>query len=184
MEHALTQTVTTHREARGVIVGVLDNLPPDEPPEQLKEDDLYEINKDFNEDLLRDGGGESLAELVKTCSSTLGSTLDFHDVPEIELDCNQLQPEKVSDETITVAKCPEPTNPPDADRAGALGEWGQSLPRQTSFRMGETEIEIQDVGVFWRGSGQLIQLRAYPYVRPKPASPSSKQPQAYREQDH
>ncbi len=41
------QTVTTHREARGVIVGVLDNSPLRKPPESSKpvrEDDLYEIN--------------------------------------------------------------------------------------------------------------------------------------------
>ena len=45
-------------------------------------------------------------------------------------------------------------------------------------------MEIHDVGLFRRGSGQAIQLRAYPYVRPKPAPPSNKRPQAYREQGH
>ncbi len=44
MEHTPTQTITTHQEARGVIVGVLDNPPLDEPPEPskpLEGDDLY-----------------------------------------------------------------------------------------------------------------------------------------------
>ncbi len=155
MKHAPTQTVTTHREARGVIVGVLDNLPPDGPPEQQKAYDLYEINTDFSEDLLRDGGGEALAELVETYSSTLCSSLDFHDVPEIELDCNYLEldegdsdSEGESGEPTSVTKDSEPTNPPDADGAGVSGEWGEPLPCQPGFRMGETEIEIQGVGVF------------------------------------
>ncbi len=50
-----TQTITTHREAQGVIVGVLDKPPLDEPPEPsepLKRDDLYEINTDFAAHLL------------------------------------------------------------------------------------------------------------------------------------
>ncbi len=93
MGHTPTQTITTHQEARGVIVGVLDNSPVDEPPqssEPLEGDDLYEINTEFTVDLLRDGGGEALAQLVETYKPTSGSPLDFQDVPAIELDCNQL----------------------------------------------------------------------------------------------
>ncbi len=94
MGHTPTQTITTHREARGVIVGVLDNPPLDDPPEPsepLEGDDLYEIDTDFTADLLRDGGGEALAQLVETYDPTSGSPLDFQDVPVIELDCNQLE---------------------------------------------------------------------------------------------
>ncbi len=134
---------------------------------------------------------------MKTYSSTLGSSLDFQDVPAIELDCNQLEldesgsgqeaesgPEEESGKPTIGARGSASTNQPDTDRAGTLGVWGEPIPRQPGLQMGETEIEIQGVGVFRRGSGQPIQLRAYPYMRPKPASPSSKQPQAYREQDH
>ncbi len=63
MEHNPTQTVTTHQEARGVIVRVLDNPPlnePHEPSEPLEGDNLYEINTDFTADLPRDGGEEAL----------------------------------------------------------------------------------------------------------------------------
>ncbi len=60
------------------------------------------------------------------------------------------------------------------NRVEASEVWGERLPCQPGFRMGETEIEIQGVGVFRRGSGQPIQLRAYLYMRPKSASPSSK----------
>ncbi len=145
---------------------------------------------DFVGDLLRDGGGEALGELVKTYSSTMSSSLDFHDAPEIELDYNQLDlDEGDSDQEgvpdgPTTAESSEPANPPDMDETRASGEWGEPLPCQPSFRVRETEIEIRNVGVFWRDSGQPIQLRAYPYVRPKPAPPSEKRPQAYRGQDH
>ncbi len=191
MEPSPTQTVTTHREASGVIVGVLDNLLPDELPAELENDDLYEINTDFMGDLLRDGGGEGLAELVKMYSSMVESSLGFSDAPEIELDYNQLDldegdsdPGEVPDDPTPEAQNSEPANPPNTDETGASEEWGEPLPHQAGFEMRETEIEIKDVGVFRRGSGQPIQLRAYPYVRPKPASPSERQPQAYREQDH
>ncbi len=191
------QTITTYREARGVIVGALDDPPPNEPPEPPKQDDLYEINSDFSEDLLWDGGGEALAELVKMYSATVGSSLGLHDVPVIEFDCNQSEldesgsgqeaesgPEEESGETTVGAKDSEPANQADTDRAETSGVWGKPLPRQPDFQMGETEIEIQGVGVFRHGSGQPIQLRAYPYMRPKTAPPSRKQLQAYREQDH
>ncbi len=36
-----TQTVTTHREIRGVVVGVLIGLPSDPQPKESEEDDLY-----------------------------------------------------------------------------------------------------------------------------------------------
>ncbi len=160
----------------------------------MAEDDLYEINTDFAVDLLQDGGEEALAKLVETYHLASGSPLD---VPAIELDYNQFEldesgsgqeagagPEEESGELIIGAWPLEPTNQPDTDEAGTSGVWDESIPHQPGLQVRETEVEIQDVGLFRCGSGQPIQLRAYPYVRPKPIPLSSKQPQAYREQDH
>ena len=72
----------------------------------------------------------------------------------------------------------------DTEEVGASEVWDESIPYQPGLQVRETEVEIEDVGLFQRGSGQPIQLWAYPYVRPRPAPLSSKQPQAYREQDH
>ncbi len=202
MGHTPTQTITTHQEARGVIVGVLDNPPVDEPPqssEPLERDDLYEINTDFTADLLRDGGGEALAQLVETYNPTLGSPLDFQHVPVIELDYNQLELDESGSGQEAESGLEEESSEPtvgarerlwadqsarDTDEAGTSEVWSEPISHQPGIQMRETEIEIQGMGLFRHGSGQPIQLRAYPYVRPKPASPSSKEPQAYREQDH
>ncbi len=169
-----TQTVTTHQEASGVVVGVLDNFPSDQPPEEPEEKDLFMINTEFVGDLLRDGGGEALAELVKTYTPMLGSSPDFPDAPEIEVDLEKLDQldlekddsnqEGVGDE-LTDAKKSELAESPDRDE---MGEQGEPLPRQPGLRAWEQEIEIQNVGVFWQDSGQPIQLRAYPYVKPEP----------------
>ncbi len=193
-----TQTITTHREAQGMIIGVLNGSPREEPPEPAKPmDELYEINTDFAADLLQDGGEEALAQLLATYHPTSGSPMDFQDVPVIELDYNQLEldesrsgqeagsgPEEESRELTICAGGSELTNQPDTDRAGTSGEWNGSIPHQSGLQMRDTEVEIQDVGLFRRDSGQPIRLRVYPYVRPKPAPLSSKRPQAYREQDH
>ncbi len=60
MESSPTQTITIHREANGVIVGILDSLQSDEPPEEPEGDDLHEINTEFVGDLLRDGRAKPL----------------------------------------------------------------------------------------------------------------------------
>ena len=120
------------------------------------------------------------------------------DVPAIELDYNQFElgksrsgqearsgPEEESNEPIVGVGALEQTTQPETDEAGAPEEVGdESIPRQPGLQVRETEVEIQDTDLFRRGSGQPIQLRAYPYMRPKPTPPTSKRPQAYREQDH
>ncbi len=100
----------------------------------------------------------------------MDSTLGFPNAPEIELDYNQLDldegdsdPEEVSDEPTTPAKDSEPANPPNMHETGVSGEWGEPLPCKPGFRMRETEIEIQDVGVFRRGFTQP----SYPHRDPE-----------------
>ncbi len=192
-----TQTVITHRETQGVIISVLNDSPrrnPPEPSELVEKDDLYEINTDFAADLLKDGGEEDLAQLVETYHPASGSPLD---VPTIELDYNQFELDESGSGPETRSGPEEEPGEP-ANATGAVGSTNQSItsetrtteirdesfPHQPGLQVGTAEIRIQDVGLFWRDSGQPIWLRAYPYVRPRPASLSSKRPQAYREQDH
>ncbi len=183
----MRQTVTTHREARGVIIRVLDDSSlrnPPEPSKPVEEDDLYEINTDFVADLLQDGGEEALAQLVETYHPVTGSPLD---VSAIELDYNQFEldesgsgleaglgPEEEPGEPAISAGALELIHQPETEEAGAAGMRDDSIPNQPGLRVGEAEVEIRDVGLFRRGSGQPIQLRAYPYIRPKPTPPSSK----------
>ncbi len=131
---------------------------------------------------------------METYHPASGSPLD---VPAIELDYNQFEldesgsgqeaeagPEEESSEPNVGARAVEPTNQSGTDVARMSRVWNGSIPSQPGLRVRETEVEIHDVGLFRRGSGQPIQLRAYPYVRPKSAPPSSKRPQPYREQGH
>ena len=104
------------------------------------------------------------------------------DYNQLHLDKGDSDREGVSDKPTT-AKTSDPANQPNTDEIRVLGEWGEPVPCQPRFRMRETEIEIQNMCVFRHDSGQPIQLRAYPYVRPKPAPPSEKRLQAYRGQD-
>ncbi len=78
----------------------------------------------------------------------------------------------------------ESTTPPNTSEARAAKAGDESFSGQLSPQVEVDETKIQDVGLFQRDSGQPIWLRAYPYVRPEPAPPSNKRPQAYREQGH
>ncbi len=192
-----TQTIITHRDARGVIINVLDNLPGKdlpEPPGVVETDDLYKINTDFAADLLKDGGEEAFTQLMETYHPASDSPLD---IPAIELDFDQFKldetgsgpetrsgPEEESGEPAIVTAATESTTPPNTSEAGAAKAGDESSSRRPSPPVEVDETKIQDVGLFRRESGHPVWLRAYPYVRPKPAPPSNKRPQAYREQDH
>ena len=70
-----TQTIITHRDAQGVVIGVLNDSPlqnPSRPPGAVGRDDLYEINTDFAADLLKDGGEETIPQLMDTRNPTTG----------------------------------------------------------------------------------------------------------------
>ncbi len=139
---------------------------------------------------MRDGGGESLAELVKTYGPSLGSLPDFHDAPELELDYNQVDLGE-DDSDREEARCsptdtrePEWAEPTVADETGASREQGEPLPWQPGLKKLERKIEIREVGVFRRHNRQPTQLRTYPYVRAKPVPFAKRQSQAYQGQDH
>ena len=118
------------------------------------------------------------------------------DVPTIELDFNQFEldgrgsgpetrsgPEEEPGEPAIVTEAAESTTPPNTLEAGAMEVGDESFSGQPGPQVEADGTKIQDVGLFRRDSGQPIWLRAYPYIRPKPAPLSSKRPQAYREQD-
>ncbi len=160
----------------------------------VERDDLYEINTDFVVDLLKDGGEEALAQLMETYHPVSGSSLD---IPTIELDFNQFEPDESGSgsetrsgpeeeprEPAVVTGTAESTTRPSTSETGAAEAGGESFPHQPGLQVGAAEIKIQDMGLFQCDSGQPIWLRAYPYVRPRPAPLLSKRPQAYREQDH
>ena len=192
----LTQTVITHRDVEGVVISILDDSSrptPSKPPGAVGEDELYEINTDFAADLLKDGGEETIAQLMETYHPVSDSPLD---IPAIELDFNQFEldesgsrletrsgPEEEPGEPAIVTEAAESTTPPNTLEAGAMEVGDESFSGQPGPQVEADGTKIQDVGLFRRDSGQPIWLRAYPYIRPKPAPLSSKRPQAYREQD-
>ncbi len=191
------QTIITHRDVQGVVIGVLNDSPwqnSSGPPGAAGKDDLYEINTDFAADLLKDGGEETIAQLMDTYHPVSDSPLD---IPAIELDFNQFEldksgsgletrsgPEEEPGEPAIVTETAKSTTRPNTSEAGATGAGEGSFSHQPSLQIGAAETEIQGVDLFQRDSGLPIWLRAYPYVRPKPAPLLNKRPQAYREQDH
>ncbi len=65
-----------------------------------------------------------------------------------------------------------------------MEERGEPLHDQPGLRMGERKIEIRDIGLFRRRTGQPVWLRAYPSVQ-HPSIPSIPgKPQVYTGQDH
>ena len=131
-----TQTVITHRNAKGVIINVLDGLPRKnflEPPSRVEVDDLYKVNTGFATDLLKDGGNEALAQLIETYHLTSESTSD---IPAIELDFNQFEldetgsgPEEESREPTVVTAPAGSATPPAPAETGAVGEEVKTLSR-------------------------------------------------------
>ncbi len=88
-EDTPTQTVITQREAQGVIINVLNNVPRNNLPGLSsvgETDELYNINTDFAVGLLKDGGDEALAQLMETYHPAADFPLD---VPALELGFNQ-----------------------------------------------------------------------------------------------
>ncbi len=188
-----TQTVVTQREAQGVIINVLNNVPENNLLGLSgvgETDELYRINTDFAAGLLNDGGDETFVQLMETYHPAADFPLD---VPTLELDFNQFEldengsgpetksgPEEESEESAIVTAAPGMATPSDQARARAT-----TAGVETSSRwMEEDGTEISNVGLFRRESGQPVWLRAYPYVRPEPVPLSCKRPQAYRGQDH
>ncbi len=114
-----TQTIVTHRDAQGVIIDVLDNLPGKDlpgPPGVVETDDLYEINTDFAADLLKDGGEEAITQLMETHHPASDSPLD---VPALELDFNQFELDETGSSPETRSSPKEESGEPAIGTAAA-----------------------------------------------------------------
>ena len=65
-----------------------------------------------------------------------------------------------------------------------MEEKGEPLHDQRGLRIEERKIDIKDIGLFRRRTGQPVWLRAYPWVQ-QPSVPSIPgKPQVYTRQDH
>ncbi len=160
-EGTRTHTIITQQEAQGVIFGALnDPSRPDSSrlPGTMGEDDLYEINTDFAADMLKDGGEETVAQLMETYHPTSDSPID---VPAIDLDFNQFDldesgfgpetrtgPEKEPGKPAIMTEDTNSNSRADISKAGAAeaGE-GPSSPRPGPQK-GAAEIEISGIGLF------------------------------------
>ncbi len=159
------QTIITHRDTEGVIISILDDssrptLP--EPPGAVGGDELYEINTDFAADLLKDGGEETIAQLMETYHPASDSPLD---IPTIELDFNQFEldesgsgpetrsgPGEEPGEPAIVTEAAKLTTQPSAPKAGATEEGDGSCSDQPGPQAKEDETKIPGVGLFQHDS--------------------------------
>ncbi len=81
------------------------------------------------------------------------------------------------------AGTPARESAPDSEEV-EMEEKGEPLHGQPGLQIEEKKIQIKDIGLFWRKPGQLVWLRAYPWVQ-HPAVPSIPgKPQVYTGQDH
>ena len=74
--------------------------------------------------------------------------------------------------------------PPRPGRPSSSATQGEPLHDQLGLQIDEKRIQIKDIGLFRRRTGQPVWLRAYPWVK-YPAIPTIKgKPQVYTGQDH
>ncbi len=107
---------------------------------------------------------------METYHPVSGSPLD---IPAIELDFNQFEldesgsgpetrsgPEEEPEEPAIVTGTAESTTRPRTFETRTAEPGGESFPQQPGLQAETVKIKIQDVGLFWRDSGQPIWLRA------------------------
>ncbi len=98
-------------------------------------------------------------------------------------------PEEPPREENTFAAPTAPTGTPAREPAPVseemeMEEKGELLHDQPGLRMEERKIDIKDIGLFRRRTGQPVWLQAYPWVQ-HPSVPSIPgKPQVYTGQDH
>ncbi len=159
-------------------------------------DDFEGINLDFAATLLEDGGEEVAQNIAETYNPEAEKVAPGQDYPELELGVNGLSlgdSDSDSEEPPKKEEVPAETLKPTTMPAGKststlndveMEEKGEPLHDQPGLRIEERKIEIKDIGLFRRRTGQPVWLRAYPWIE-HPAVPSVRgKPQAYTGQDH
>ena len=140
-------------------------------------DDFEGVNLDFAAALLEDGGKEIAQHIAKTYIPEAEKVLPGRDYPELELGVDGLnlgdsdsdseelpKKENTPAETTTPAQthaCKPTCTPNDVE----MEEKGEPLHGQPGLRIEELRIEIKDVGLFRRRTGQPVWLRAYPWIK-------------------
>ncbi len=159
-------------------------------------DDFTEVNMDFAAALLEDDGEEIAQHIAETYNPGAEKAHPGQDYPEFKIGVDGLNlgdsdsdPEEPPREEITPAAPTAPAGTPAREPAPVseeveMEEKGEPLHDQPRLRIEEWRIEIKDIGLFRRKSGQPVWLRAYPWVQ-HPTVPSLKgKPQVYTGQDH
>ncbi len=172
----------------------LDDSILDLVPEEA--DDFEGVNLDFAAELLKDGEEEIAQHIAETYNPEAEKVSPGQDYPELELgvdglnlgdsDSDSEEPPKKENtlaEATNPVKTPagKPTSTPDEVE---IEEKGEPLYDQPGLQIEERKMQIKDIGLFRRRTGQPLWLRAYPWVE-YPTIPSIRgKPQAYTGQDH
>ncbi len=159
-------------------------------------DDFTEVNMDFAAALLEDDGEEISQHIAETYNPGAEKAHSGQDYPELEIGVDGLNlgdsdsdPEEPLQEESTPAAPTTPAGTPAREPATVaeeveMEERGEPLHDQPRLWMEERKIDIKDIGLFRRRTGQPVWLRAYPWVQ-HPSIPSIPgKPQVYTGQDH
>ncbi len=159
-------------------------------------DDFEGVNLDFAAALLEDGGEEIAQHIAETYNPEAEKVHPGQDYPELELGVGGLNlgdsdsdseepPKEESTPAVTTAPAGTPAREPAlVSEEVEMEERGEPLPDQPGLQIEEKRIQIKDIGLFRRRTGQPVWLRAYPWVK-LPAVPSVKgKPQVYTGKDH
>ena len=159
-------------------------------------DDFAEVNMDFAAALLEDDGEEIAQQIAETYNPGAERAHSSQDYPELEIGVdglnlgdNDSDPEEPPQEESTPAAPTAPAGTPARETAPVseeveMEEKGEPLHDQPGLRIEERKIDIKDIGLFQRRTGQPVWLQAYPWVQ-QPSVPSIKgKSQVYTGQDH
>ncbi len=170
--------------------GLLDLVP--------REVDNFEgINLDFAATLLEDGGEEVARHIAETYNPEAEKVAPGQDYPDLELGVNGLslgdsdsdseEPPKKKEDNPAAPAAPAGTPAQESiptTEEVEMEEKGEPLHDQPGLQIEEKKIQIRDIGLFRRRTGQPVWLWAYPWVK-HPAVPSVPgKPQVYTGQDH
>ncbi len=159
-------------------------------------DDLAGVNMDFAAALLEDHGEKIAQHIAEVYNPGAEKAHPGQDYPELELGVDGLNlgdsdsgPEEPPKEEDTPAAPAAPAGTPTREPAPVseeveMEETGEPLHDQPGLQIEERKVQIKDIGLFRRRTGQPVWLRGYPWVK-HPAVPSVPgKPQVYTGQDH
>ncbi len=132
---------------------------------------------DFAAALLEDDGEEIAQHIAETYNTEAEKVQPGQDYPELEIGVDGLNlgdsdsdPEEPPWQESTPAAPTAPAGTPAREPAPVseeveMEEKGEPLHHQPGLQVDEKRIQIGDIGLFRRKTGQPVWLRAYPWVR-------------------